>query len=374
MASFDFITASAFRDSLKTDSTDMQRAFDADSWKVVHVLAGSIIEAVLADYLLSVDYETKTGKDPLKFSLGDLVCACRREGSISDQAANLSEVIRSYRNLIHPGRALRLSESPDKDTARVAMSLVEILVREIEEHRRQSHGLTAEQLVSKVESDPSSLTILNHLLDDIHDGEKRRLLLEILPNRYFALDSIDYPDDYPHASKDLSNLSRCFREAFDASSEEIKREVCQKYIEILREEAGYTVSTYETEFFRCSDLSYLGNDAQELAKDHILSRLQKEASAAVLIALEGISNHLSISEVQEFADPLIRVYMSKHRSAPRGLARSRLHEATGLAPLGAVNSAILKRLDDWINHNKQREDSDAVETLRELKTDIDLPF
>ena len=368
MASFDFINAPEFRDSLETDYRDMKKAFDSESWKVVHVLAGSITEAVLADYLLSTDYKERTGKDPLRLALAAMISACTEDKSLSNRVVDLSNVIRDYRNLIHPGRTVRLSESPDRDTAQVAMSLVEIIVRQIEENRQKSYGLTAEQLVTKVVSDHSSMTILNHLLCDMHDHEKARLLLELIPEKYF---DASYPASYD-PSQDEENLSRCFRAAFASSSDQTKRRVCERYIEILREEAGYKVLTYETEFFRCTDLSFLADAERQVAKTHILSQLERNQSSSLLIALEGISDYLSIDEVDAFVDPLLTLYISNNH---KDLIKARLHEATGARLFAtSVTKAIVKRIDIWIAHSDKKGYSDTAETLRELKAQIDIPF
>ena len=372
MASFDFITESDFRTSLETDFGDMKKAFEAQSWKVVHVLAGSIIEAVLTDYLISANYQKNKGTDPLKLNLGQIITSCREEGSISDRAVELSNVIRSYRNLIHPGRMKRLKESIDKNTAQVAISLVEIVVDEIEKCRSRNYGLTAEQLVRKVEDDRSSLPILNHLLDAAHEKEIERLLLNVLPGRYFELSDYQYDD----VSEDQSNLAMCFRRAFERSSEPTKLKVCEKYLGILREAEGHTVLTYETEFFRCTDLAYLNDSTRQLAKDHILSRLQKDSSSSVLIALEGISSFLHEDEVMAFVDPLIKVIILRSPPDDREIARSRLHEATGLAPPEnrEIRDSVLKRLNDWIKHSEDREATDTLKILKDLESDLELPF
>src|SRR5579872_2925896 len=103
--SFDFITQPEFRKSLEADLGEMQRCLSVNAHKSVHVIAGSIVEALLIDYLIETNAATKAGKDPLKLDLAQAVDLCRKEKIISDRAADLSAVIRGYRNLIHPGRA-----------------------------------------------------------------------------------------------------------------------------------------------------------------------------------------------------------------------------------------------------------------------------
>ena len=69
MAEFEFISNEAFRASLKSDYTELEKCIDAGAWKAAHVLAGSIVEAILVDYLLTTDFTARNGEDPLRFDL-----------------------------------------------------------------------------------------------------------------------------------------------------------------------------------------------------------------------------------------------------------------------------------------------------------------
>lgn len=188
MTTFDFITAREFRRSLEADYSEMRRCVDHEAWKSVHVLAGSIVEALLIDYLISSPKAERTPKDPLTCDLGQAVTLCRSEGILSQRSADLCSVVRSYRNLIHPGRVVRLGErAPDATTGAIAVALVDIIVREIAEARRAASGLTAEQILSKVRRDGDALTILQHLLADASAQERERLVVDVLPEGYFSI-------------------------------------------------------------------------------------------------------------------------------------------------------------------------------------------
>jgi hypothetical protein len=105
---FDFISDANFRTSLISDYRELTRCLDTSAWKAVHILAGSVVEAILTDHLMATDYQKRTGKDPLKMDLAGIISACKEENVITDRTADLSSVVRSYRNLIHPGRMIRL--------------------------------------------------------------------------------------------------------------------------------------------------------------------------------------------------------------------------------------------------------------------------
>jgi hypothetical protein len=153
MAKFDFVSGEDFRASLEADYQELVSATGVQAWKAVHVLAGSIIEALLVDYLIATDYQKRKSKNPLEMSLGDLVSACKSEGILNQRATDLSSVVRGYRNLIHPGRVVRLKETVDENGAKVALALVEIIVKDVAASREQKFGYTAEQVLSKLEQD-----------------------------------------------------------------------------------------------------------------------------------------------------------------------------------------------------------------------------
>ena len=167
MALFEFIADKELRVSLDSDLAELQHALEVGSWKSVHVLSGSIIETVLIDHLLSVHY---CGKDPLKMTLDEAIAAGKASSILSEKVVELSTIIKRYRNLIHPGRLLRLSEKIDRNSAQVCHALVQMVSGEIAASKQLSYGYTAEQVASKVERDASALSIVNPLLSKTGQG------------------------------------------------------------------------------------------------------------------------------------------------------------------------------------------------------------
>jgi hypothetical protein len=123
---FTFLSDEQFRNSLIEDFKEMQKSLESQSWKAVHVLAGSIIEALLIEYLV-VSGLTFNGKDPLKLTLDEAIQACVSAKVLQKSTAALCDVIREYRNLIHPGRMIRLSQSATPEGATIASTLVSCL-------------------------------------------------------------------------------------------------------------------------------------------------------------------------------------------------------------------------------------------------------
>jgi hypothetical protein len=179
VASVNFITDEGFRDSLSSDMRELDLSIEAGNLKAAHVLAGSIVEAVLIDHLIAskiVDRE-----QGLRLDFADAIKRCLEKNIISQRTADMSSVIRSYRNLIHPGRVLRLNERISKETANVARSLVSIVLDEVAAVREKNYGLTGEQIVAKLGRDANVGVLVPHLLREANENERTRLVMSLLP-------------------------------------------------------------------------------------------------------------------------------------------------------------------------------------------------
>jgi len=266
-------------------------------WKAVHVLAGSIIEAVLIDYLLATNYQKMTQTAILKMELGDVITACKTEGILSERAAHLSDVIRSYRNLIHPGRVIRLQEIVDAEGAKIAQALVGIVIREITSARKEKYGYTAEQIAEKLKSDPAVIAILPHLLRDMREIEIRRLLLAVLPQAYFDLEEL--------SETETRSFRECFRLAYNNAPDELKIDVAKHFVTILKEESQYRITIYEEAFFVASDLKYYTPEDTNLVKEHLFALLQRENRLHYPDMLSGLGKFLSARDIIKFTNLLI---------------------------------------------------------------------
>src|SRR5271157_1384212 len=169
ISQFDFVGDERFRNSLTSDYREILRCAEALAWKAVHVLAGSIIEALLVDYLVTTDYQKRhPGQDPLKMELAAVIETCKKEGVLSQRTAELSSVIRGYRNLIHPGRVIRFNEKVNSQSATIAKTLVDLIVEEITAAKAAKYGFTAEQIANKIGKDSSAMSVLAHFLNPLY--------------------------------------------------------------------------------------------------------------------------------------------------------------------------------------------------------------
>jgi RNA binding exosome subunit len=301
MASFDFIIGEDFRGSLERDYDELNLAMQAKIWKAAYVLAGSIIEAILIDYLIASGYQRRPHSDILKMDLAQAITACREENVLSEKTEHLSHAIRSYRNLIHPGRSIRLGETANENGAKIAQALVEIIIEEIAERKKQNYGNTAEQIVTKLENDSTALAILSHLLEETNEHEKERLLLNVIPRRYlnyyYLLDTND------KAQELLKSLVVCYRLSFNTISDNTKKKIVKQFVRTIKEESSDV--TWRYAFFRGGDLQYLPPEEASLIKQHLLSILEAPLTRGLLQATEGIGGFLTPEEAEAFVYPFI---------------------------------------------------------------------
>lgn len=373
--SFDFITDEQFRMSLEADYAELTAALGAGAAKSALVLSGSIVEAVLADYLVSAGQKKP---DPLRMDLADLIAACEQAAVLTKRTAELSSVIRSYRNLIHPGRVLRLSETYGPDDAQVAAHVVRIIVREVARQQAKEFGLTAEQVTTKFERDHSAPGIAGHLLRDVRPEDLRRLLLDVVPGRFFE----HYESAWDMETNDvLDRLEILYRAAFDAAPETLKKTAARNYANVLRSEGGSRVEVYDERFFRGHDLEFMTKGDRELVLAHILDRLSKREStnSRLLHAIAGLSKAVDDDQFRNYIDGFIR-FIAYEPADEADVARAAFASDYNRHTTFDQDEVIRNRLDTWISFVENRGNIDATNRLRDVREDIpdfvddDIPF
>lgn len=366
MPSFDYISSADLRNSVSSDYSEMQRCAESGSWKSAQVLAGSIVECLLIDYLTSTTAASRPTKDPLKMDLAEAIDICKAEGVLTSRTADLCSVIRSYRNLIHPGRMVRLSESaPDKTSCSIAVALIDLIVEDVAKTRRATVGLTAEQILSKIVRDAGCATILPHLMAEVSDEQRGRLLLDLIPSAYFDwVDQDDFDD-----TKD--RLSTSYRSILDSATEPIKKSVAARYVKILKEEDGDRVSQFRKAFFRAPDLAYLDPAPQAMVREHLLAAPASIHNTETLRILDGIGQFLTESDAVRWFDPFMRTLASTNaRDSLKNRTRE-LFSDTICFTARAFDQRLAVRVNDWVLHYEKQNASPALATLaRELLEEV----
>lgn len=134
---FNFVKDSTLTSILERDYLEIQRNLISDNWKSTILLCGGSIEAILLDLLSSnsaaVDASIKRPKEPdlRRWDLNDLIEVGVDSGLVGKELAKLSHSVREYRNLIHPGVEVRSGLKVEPEEARIAVEVLNILIREL---------------------------------------------------------------------------------------------------------------------------------------------------------------------------------------------------------------------------------------------------
>lgn len=140
-----FIEDKELRESLRFDSYLIGRSLSNLEWKPATILAGSFIEALLlwgieatgkesiskAIGLFIKEHSRKIESNPKEWNLEKYCHIARILSLIKEDTLKAVMIAKDYRNLIHPGRELRLEQRCDKGTAYLAAGAVERVVRDL---------------------------------------------------------------------------------------------------------------------------------------------------------------------------------------------------------------------------------------------------
>jgi hypothetical protein len=145
-AGLPFINDDILRESIRRDIASAEQALRDAEWKGATVIGGAIIEALLlwaisehpqpdvqkAVASLKASRQLRGGlpSDPNDWTLETYKKVAVELRIITDDAAKLVELTQSFRNLIHPGKAIRTRTQCDRSTARTALAAVDRLVED----------------------------------------------------------------------------------------------------------------------------------------------------------------------------------------------------------------------------------------------------
>ena len=126
-SAFSFVADSRIARILQRDYDELQRLSADSSTKSVLVLSGGIIEGLLFDALVASGKYTFEAacNEPLK----SMIYPAMKEKIIRQD--KLTDVLRSYRNLIHPAREVKDNLKFTSSDAKLAIAAVDIIMREV---------------------------------------------------------------------------------------------------------------------------------------------------------------------------------------------------------------------------------------------------
>lgn len=259
---FDFIKDDKFRNILERDYNELAICIKSNADKSVLILCGSIIEALLIEYFTTFPLESVTNQQILKKGLYDLISLAEEESLIKKSTKDLSTVIKDYRNLIHPGREVRKKQSFDSDTAQVAKSLLNIIIKEIRENYLNKIGYSAEDIVNKLENDSVSLPIFGKLLNKLHKIEKSKLF-----NALVEYDNIDHDPFQRRISNPIAYLTK-LKPSIDS---EVKVGKLKSLVKAIETGMQYEVMNYY--YLLNDELNLLNKEDRELILLYVINVL-----------------------------------------------------------------------------------------------------
>jgi hypothetical protein len=145
---FSFITEREIRLGLLRDLAATRSAVLNEEWRGATVMAGSLVEALLLWAVSQKQWadirsacESAISKkalamklpppEPLEWNLHQYIEVAAELGLIEKDTAIQARLAKDFRNLIHPGRALRRQQDCDRGSALAANAAVEMIARDL---------------------------------------------------------------------------------------------------------------------------------------------------------------------------------------------------------------------------------------------------
>lgn len=138
-ADLTFVQDQDLRESIRADISSAYRALAAMDWKPATVMAGAAIEALLHWRLGQVPIlereavQSAPSAKGKKKELNDYVLSNYIEVAsdlrlLKKETATAASLAKDFRNLVHPGRSIRLSASCTRGTAHMAIGAMEEII------------------------------------------------------------------------------------------------------------------------------------------------------------------------------------------------------------------------------------------------------
>lgn len=338
------------RQVLESDYVELQLALSNGMNKASLVLAGGIVEAVLINYLLVIGYKhPPKDADPKNMQLADLISACEAEGALTPETASHCQILKSYRNLIHPGRSARSDELADRSRADVAEKLVERVIRDVEERACKRPEWAAEAVLRFARSidvlDPE--LAISRKVRALPSAEVARLVVDVLPDRFAAeVDDVWSDDDEDHDPDDFRlPIMWCFRAGWSMVPTSVKADAARRLLRELDEGRPFPEAWLCT-FFDADLLAALEDSERDDLVTYVLQVLPR---TDFLSPLNGVGPYLSPSAAAELVSMLtgkIATTIGIFRRAPTEILESEVPRLP-VESVDAARRALDEAVDIW---------------------------
>ncbi len=130
-----YINNKELRKLIKEDLNEINLCISNKAWKSAVVLSGGVIEAILYDWLSLINnndikdayykcYQKAMNKKLNKLSFSEYIDITSNLGLLSSLKIQLTDIIRNYRNLIHPDVNLRNNIRADESIAKICIDYI----------------------------------------------------------------------------------------------------------------------------------------------------------------------------------------------------------------------------------------------------------
>ncbi|PKH74094.1 hypothetical protein CXF96_01585 [Stenotrophomonas sp. Betaine-02u-21] len=364
---FDYITTESYRKLLTNDHEELEKCLSSGAWKAALVLAGSIVEALLVEHLEWVG--TKKGeKSPHNMTFDQAIDACVGAKQLSETTGKVCGAIKDYRNLIHPGRILRnKGTAPDQSNAMISAALVTKIAGEISSVRSAQSGLTADQLLRKIETDSGCMPILVHLVRAMRQSETERLIASVLPDAYtkHSLDDSLYLVD----RSVLSRISGAYRLAVEQSPLAIKQAAAKQFKDLVHDGAEAEIMLFSEAFFRPADIEHLESEDRSIVIDYLIGNVVGRTDGDFR-QTQGLARFLSPEQVGGWLSASLKQVLTSE-AMPNATQYLTFELPTLPEDTKPKATAHLKQL---ARAHKSRGNTKYQSTLTELMEWVDFPF
>ncbi len=142
----EFIADLEYREQLRTDISTAFAAERNGEWKSATVIAGSVVESLLLWALQELDrqqlivavskargegFQINAASSPENWTLAQYIEIAKRLKLINEDTVAQAKLTQDFRNLIHPGRAIRLGQKCNRATALSALAGIEHVVNDL---------------------------------------------------------------------------------------------------------------------------------------------------------------------------------------------------------------------------------------------------
>lgn len=362
---FNTVRDPRLRQVLESDNAELQLALENQISKASLVLAGGIVEAVLINFLLVIGYKhAPKGTEPKNMQLGDLITACEQEGALAAETVALCQVLKEYRNLIHPGRSVRNEELADEARAKVAEQLVERVVGQVDNRARRRAEWAAEATLDAIlalDNWNTEVAARRHLRT-LSASEAERLVVELLPDR-FAWELSAEPGIAEDPWIAFAELSRdCFRVGMTMVSPPTRAEAARRLMRELEKDPAHA-SEWLVVFFSPDLLAVLEEGEREDCLGFVLESVQAMLHGDWSIGLlRGVGPYLPASDARQVAGILTRVLVCGPDYRREWAEQTLLDEMPRLP--SSSKDAARELMDKAIDGATQPEDAASLSELR----------